>query len=135
MAEHLFRKLIADAGLTGVEVRSAGISPAMGLALPVEAVAALAAEDVFDVHHRPSGLDRETVEWADLILAMERFHSDVIVTRFPDAAKRTEILKIFAGTAMDRDGITDPYGGTDADYCAVMAEIKTALLAIIRNWK
>ena len=133
MAEHLFRRMLADAGRTEVKVRSAGIAPAMSLGLPMEAASALAEEGVRNVSHRPSGLDRAAVEWADLILAMERAHRDAIVGRYPAAAAKTFLLKAHAGIAGE-ESIADPFGGSADEYRAALAEIKTALGAIVRNW-
>jgi len=133
MAEHLFRRMLADAGKADVSVRSAGIAPALSLDLPEEAAVALAEEGVRDVTHRPAGVGRETVDWADLILTMERSHRAAILAGFPDAASKTFLLKSYARVA-GADGIADPYGGTQDEYRAALAEIKTALTAVIRNW-
>src|SRR5262245_9365665 len=116
MAEHLFRKLLADAGITGVETRSAGVAPAEGMLITPQAIAALDDNGVRGVRHAARRLDAAAVDWADAIFAMEPTHRDRIAASYPPAAGKTHVLKIFAGTAAGRPGIADPFGGDDADY-------------------
>jgi len=136
MAEHLLRRMAADAGVKDLAVASAGVSPANGLEFPKEAAKALAAEGVTVSHHRPAGLEKAQIDKADFIFALEPAHREAIVRRFPQAASKTHVLKSYAGTAAGgKEGVDDPFGGDDEDYRTALKEIKTALAAIIRKWK
>jgi protein-tyrosine phosphatase len=134
MAEHLLRKMAADEGLTRVAVQSAGVSPATGLRFPTEAAAVLAEENVRDARHRPQGLSDALIDWAQLILAMEPVHHDIVLARFPRAAGKTHVLKSHAGLG-GAPGIADPYGGSEEDYRRALSEIKPALQALVNKWK
>jgi protein-tyrosine-phosphatase len=133
MAEHLLKKLGAEAGVKDLTVTSAGIAPALTLALPAEAVRALAAEGVNVDDHRPKAVDARMVKKADVIIAMEPAHRAFIMTRYPGAAGKVHLITTLAG--LKGDGVKDPFGGTDEDYRRALSEIKTALTSIVKNWK
>lgn len=123
MAEHLLRKAVADRGLKHIEVRSAGISP--GAALTAETAALLPAEGITGLRHTPAAVTRELVAWADMILAMEESHRSVLVVRFPDATKKTRVIR--------PGGISDPYGGSAEDYRETLTEISQSISDVVKN--
>jgi len=132
MAEHLLRKMAADAGMERVAVESAGIAPAADRSIPPEALRALAVEGVDAAAHKPKGLDAKMVRKADLILAMEPAHRAYVMTKFPEAAGKVHLLTLYAGIKR-HDGVADPYGGSDEDYGRAMADIKAALQSILKK--
>ena len=133
MAEYLFRKMLADAGVANVTVTSAGVAPAGFTKLPPPAIAVLKAEGVAQEAHAPRPLSRGLVAAADAILVMEDVHRALVRTRFPEAAGKVHLLKEYAGTARDPGGanIADPFGGSDADYERALRDIKNALANIL----
>ena len=135
MAEHLFKKLLADAGVSGVSVRSAGISPAHWLGLPKEAEDALARQGVAGLHHSPKGLDERLLNESDLVLVMEPLHREAILARFPHAGSKVWVIKEFAGMVGTGEGIKDPFGGTAEAYGKALDEIKEALERIIKKMR
>ena len=134
MAEHLLRKMVADAGLPGVQVSSAGTSPAFDLKLPEEAMEALAEEGVERPKHRPKALDEASVAAARFIFAMESHHRDIVLKRFPSSTGRVHLLRAFAGLPAPA-GVADPYGGSIEDYRKALGDIKAALTSIVLKWK
>lgn len=128
MAEHLFRKMLKEAGRSDVTVSSAGIMPSYHLAFPAEARKALAREGVSSVSHTPKAVTRELVNAADQIWVMEDPHRRAIASAFPESAGKIRLLKEGDG---DGDGIADPIGGSQAMYHAALDEIKDALNALM----
>jgi len=122
MAEFLCRKLAPDRGL---QSRSAGVAAQPAFAIPSGVRAALGAEGITDVEHRPQPVTQEILDWADLVLAMERSHRDLLLSRFPQSADKIRTLK-------DQD-VKDPIGQPDEAYAACCREIKTALEAIFHG--
>jgi protein-tyrosine phosphatase len=91
MAEALLRDRAHLRGLT-VEVRSAGVSTIDGLPLSANAGETLRTRNV-----QHTGASRavtaESVEWADLILAMTTSHKRGLIERYPQAVDKTHTLK------------------------------------------
>lgn len=125
MAEHLFRKMLSEAGQTDVQVASAGVSPATWLEFPQEARAALKNEGVLNVAHQAQGLSENIINWSDLILVMEDHHKHSVMDRFPKAAAKIRLL--------DPSGIRDPYGASQEIYNTTLAQIKAALQKLIES--
>lgn len=132
MAEHLLKKMAADIGWD-VAVSSAGISPALDMRIPKEALEALKREGVTQAPHYPKPLTADMVEKAGLILAMDESHQEMVRRLFPKAKDRVFLLKSYAGVTEGKPGIADPYGGALPVYLATMAEIKSALTKIIQK--
>jgi protein-tyrosine phosphatase len=81
-----------------IEVRSAGfLEP--GQAVPELGVALMAHRAVDVSGHRSATLDRAILEWADLILPMERTHVRRIVAGVPELWSRTFTIKEFVRRA------------------------------------
>jgi protein-tyrosine phosphatase len=126
MAEHLFRKMLKEAGRPDVTVVSAGVMPSYHLSFPAEARTALAKEGVSEIVHAPKPVTRELVGAADQIWVMEKHHQRALASAFPEAANKIRLLKE-NGDA----GIPDPIGGTQDIYQETLDEIKESLRALM----
>jgi len=134
MAEALMKRLAAQSS-ESIEVRSAGIAavegePASGHARTVMKELGLNLDD-----HRASGITREAVEWADLILTMTTGQRDAVVRRFPDAAPKTHVLKEYASTDVGGSDIQDPFLQPVEVYRKVAGEISEALSKVVEKIK
>ncbi len=125
MAEAYLRKLCADARIDNITVSSAGTCTDDGLPASAHAVETMRRTGIDISGHRSSRIHPETVEKADLILAMARMHKEWLLSLFPEYAPKTRLLLEYA----DRPGedISDPAGGGEALYRSCFAEIKTAV--------
>jgi len=56
--------------------------------------------------HQPKSINSHLVQWADLVLVMESRHKEVVLSRFPNAAKKTHLLSEYVG---ESGGVPDPY--------------------------
>jgi tRNA threonylcarbamoyl adenosine modification protein (Sua5/YciO/YrdC/YwlC family) len=118
MAETIARKMIADRlGCRieeledrGVIVQSAGLSAMSGGCAAPEAVDVMAAMGLDVSAHESQPLTGQMVRNADIIFPMTRSHRQAIISQWPDAGKRTELL------AVDQSDIPDPIGGPPDVY-------------------
>lgn len=94
MAEALLRDWAARTG-AAMEIRSAGVSAQSGMPISANAAETLRRGNV-GLPGASTRLDREHVEWADLILTMTTSHKRAITERYPHAAGKTYTLKEYA---------------------------------------
>jgi protein-tyrosine phosphatase len=116
-AEYLAREHIQGNGLD-VEVRSRGTN-VRGLSGPGwQLAAALPAARA----HVPTQLDAEAIEWADVILTMNRQHKAIVTELVPGAADRTYCLYEYAdGSA---SAVADPIDLGQEDYEEFLDELR-----------
>lgn len=113
MAEALMRKRIAERlgcdveGLEekGLMVMSAGIAAMAGGRAAPEAIQTIQAWGADLSNHESQPLSDRLVRFADTILTMTRGHREAILSQWPEAAERTQLL-----SAKQQD-IADPIGG------------------------
>jgi len=109
-AQGLFTNKMRQEGHKDFYADSAGL-----LALPGNSVTFLAqkvaAEHGVDLSgHKAKRLSQKLVDWAELILVMEKSHKDELLTDFPEAIDKTFLLRCFACYGSRNRGIADPYG-------------------------
>jgi protein-tyrosine phosphatase len=93
MAEGFIRRQLADRGVEGVEVESAGVSGWDESPATEEAVEALRELDIDISEHLARRLTSRLVEAADLVVAMADEHREAVSRVVPSAAPRTFTLK------------------------------------------
>ena len=125
MCEGYFKKLCQEAGLTEVEVLSAGVFADSSEKASQTAVSALKKHGVDLSSHRSRQLDKPTLEKADLIIALSVGHRAHIGRIDPKALAKTHLLLEYA----DKPGmdVADPFGGSQETYSACFEEMKPAL--------
>jgi protein-tyrosine-phosphatase len=128
MAEALLRHMLEKAHIPDIHVFSRGVSATDGNAMTREALQTLAAQGVDGKSHRAVRLSADDILQADVILVMEQAHAQHIRRYFPQAAKKTFLLKEYAGDAGDID---DPFGQSLEAYEKCKIEIQDSLLAIL----
>ncbi|ASS73839.1 hypothetical protein CIG75_01855 [Tumebacillus algifaecis] len=96
MAEPLMRSRLEQVGLgEQVEVRSAGVAAVAGSPASQGAVNVLNGKGMDGAGHMASFVDRETVNWADLILTMSQSHKRTLIEKHFEAMDKTFTLKEF----------------------------------------
>lgn len=98
MAEYLFKKMIAEYGLTQqISVRSAGLSSVAGQRISDGARKALERRGFEHAgKHRARRVSRELVQRADLVLTMTMDHKREMIRRFPEALEKVYTLLEYA---------------------------------------
>ena len=108
MAEALFKAMVGkEDSLRSavVEVNSAGTDAMLDSATP-DAIECMAEYGLNLNGHQPKSINSHLVQWADLVLVMESRHKEVVLSRFPNAAKKTHLLSEYVGESGD---VPDPY--------------------------
>jgi protein-tyrosine-phosphatase len=130
-AQGLFTKLIRQGGYKGFHVESAGL-----LALPGNSATFLAQKVAVDhgvdlTGHKAKRLSRKLVDWAELILVMEKAHRDELVADFPEATDKTFLMRRFARFGSRNRGIADPYGLQYDAYRFCYLDIEDAVSGLV----
>lgn len=108
MAEALFKAMVGKEDSlrsSEIEVKSAGTDAMLDGATP-EAIECMAEYDLDLNGHQPKTVDSNLADWADLVLVMESRHKDMVLSRFPQAEKKTHLLSEYVGESGD---VPDPY--------------------------
>ncbi len=132
MAAGILKKMLADEGVEGVSILSAGTAALEGM--PATDLAVLTSADwQIDISsHRSRPVTDELVRQADLILTMTPEHREEILLHDQEAASKTFLLKGFPGPAKNDPtfSIRDPIGGGPAEYQRAFLEIEESLRRI-----
>jgi protein-tyrosine-phosphatase len=130
MAEHLLRHLAAARGL-GLETRSCGTAAESYFEVPSAARRLLTERGAPPFEHTARLVTRESLRWADLVLAMTAAHVDHLIEQYPEFSAKIRLLREAAGSG--EQDVADPMGGSDADFAACINVIEEALEALIRS--
>ncbi|MHB8926550.1 MAG: low molecular weight protein arginine phosphatase [Bacillota bacterium] len=131
MAEALTRAALAQVGMSGVTVVSAGTDAFTGDRASLNARAAMQ-ERGFDLGaHRARRLDRQVVEEADLILTMTSRHKDRVVRLAPRAIEKTFTLREF--TSGEKLDVGDPFGQSLETYRRTAEELAGEVERVVRR--
>lgn len=134
LAEHMFRQRLKKEGLSGIEVKSAGVGAYPGMASPPEVLAVLERLGIDGSGHRAQPLSPELVDWADLILTMESGHQMAAAGKFPRVVGKIHIFKSYAGAEGSRS-IPDPIGSAQEVFDRCAEDIQKALDKLIDKLK
>jgi protein-tyrosine-phosphatase len=130
LAEVTLRRAVADVGLEGVEVSSAGTG-AFGGEPVSEGSYLVALEQGLDLAaHRARVVTREMVAESDLILAMSRGHLRKL--ELLGAGTKAHLMGDFAGSDGDHE-VADPVGGPIEGYRATYEHLEEMSRLVARR--
>lgn len=134
MAEGILKKYLEEAGRGDIKVVSAGVHAIDGVGPTKETIDVMKEEGIDVSGFRSKALKEELINEADLILVMAGHHMDDIITRVPEAAQKTHLLKQF-GVACETNAcedldIEDPIGRDKGFYREVLLVIKKEIKRI-----
>lgn len=132
MAVGILKKMLAEEGVSGVAVISAGTASLEGMPATELAVKTSAEWGIDISRHRSQPVTDELVAQADLILTMTPEHREEILLHDPSAASKTFLLKSFPEPVKTEPFYTvrDPIGGGPSDYQRSFFEIEESLRRI-----
>lgn len=133
MAEGLLRHALGEA--CDVRILSAGVSAIEGQSPSPYAIEALARVGIDIAGQRSRMLNAELIAQADYIFGMTSAHVQIVKQRFPEADKKTFLLRGFdkALASLDRE-IADPIAGSLEVYEQCRDEILLGVNQIIRSF-
>jgi protein-tyrosine-phosphatase len=129
MAEALLIRVVKEAGLTGIEVESAGIGAWDGTPASEGAYLVLLEQGVDLSGHRARLLTKSLVDEADLILTMSRSHLGRV--RELGGGARAHLLGEYAGREGEAAEVRDPYGSELEQYRETYRELVGMMPAVV----
>lgn len=131
-AEKLMKKLLEESGNYLLKVTSAGIKAKSGTSSPENAVKIAKFHHIDLSNHRSTLMTREMVEHADMIVCMEKWHSDVISKQYHSTQNKLYLLSLFEKNGQGNNyylkyNIPDPYGKEEMVFQNVYERISKCL--------
>jgi protein-tyrosine phosphatase len=94
-------------------------------------VAAEYAVDLTD--HQAQPVSQDLMDWADLILVMEKSHQDSLLDLYPETANKIQLIRYYARYGSRNRGIADPYGLDYEAYRFCFLDIEDAVAGLIES--
>jgi len=135
MAEHLFKQILArsqNPKAREIAVTSASTGMYDGAPASRKTVEVMRRRGIDLAGFRAKQATLELIDWADLVLAVDRRNKKAIINMFPDAAAKTFTLKEYAGNDNNPD-VEDPVGQPIEQYEKCANEIEEALIKVIKK--
>jgi len=132
MAEYLLRRRLGKQAEW--KVGSAGLFTGNGMAASQPAIEVLREQAIDLSPHRSRVVTKDIVDAATLVVVMTAGHAAELKRRFPEAQDRIYLLKSFDPGRGGGD-LTDPLGGTIAQYRTIREEIEATLPDLISYLK
>ncbi|MDQ0297816.1 protein-tyrosine phosphatase [Salibacterium salarium] len=131
----LAEALLRAKGDENIEVQSAGVAAHPGMLASKETEAVLKERGI-PFRHASRPLNKERIEWADIILTMTKSHHEIAVQNHPEAADKIFTIKEFAADSDEAAGdIIDPIGGTMETYRKTAEELDRIMDAVLDKLK
>jgi protein-tyrosine phosphatase len=125
--------MLADADITDLEIRTAGVMTVPGL-MPTQECRQLLLKDGIDIsNHRSCQLTHELIKRASLILGMTSFHVQMALRMAESARGKTFLIKEYTGGDSKNDQVQDPMGCTLEVYKKVYREIRAACRRLMKT--
>jgi len=135
VAERVLEHEIEVLGLDDISVSSAGLFAVQGAGPDPVMVGYLEKKGIPIGGHRARQITGEDVEWADLILVMERDQGKRIEAMWPETSGKVVHLGKFISGSQDQTGqdIMDPFGRSPYHYRLAQAQIGLAIKSFVRR--
>jgi len=132
MAEHLFRQILArsqNPKAKDIAITSASTGTYDGAPASRKTIEVMRRRGIDLRGFRAKQVKPELIDWADLVLAMDRHNKKAVINMLPDAAAKTFTLKEYAGND-DNPDVEDPVGQPIEQYEKCANEIEEALIKL-----
>ena len=83
--------------------------------------------------HTAIEVTKGRVEWADLILVMEKQHKETLEDEWPGAEEKIELLGKYLSDGQIIDDIIDPYGRSQYHYRLTWSQITMAIENLVKK--
>ncbi len=133
LAKAVLLNEIKKNSIKDVEVSSAGIGAYPGTAADPEMVKFLMDKKIPVPGHASKLITSEDINWADMILVMDKTHYNHITKTWPEASGKVEMLGKYIAPDHPDDEIIDPYGRSPYHYRLVQSQISIAVSNLGRD--
>ena len=133
MAEMLFRNELRKYKRKDISVSSAGLYAYPGNPPDPKMVDYLRNKGVHFKRPGARQLTGEDLNWADLILVMERDHAIMIRESWPEVVKKVELFGNYIAEDQRPDDIVDPFGKPSYYYHVTQTQIRLGLKNLLKR--
>ncbi|RPI70721.1 MAG: hypothetical protein EHM45_24485 [Desulfobacteraceae bacterium] len=130
LAEMLLKQSMAGQNKRAVKVQSAGLFAEPGAGPDPVMVRYLEARHIVFDHPGAQAVTPDLLDWADLVLAMEKFHLELLVHIRPDSKQKMQLLGRYLSGNQPEDEIRDPFGKSAFHYRLAQSQIALAVKAL-----
>ena len=133
LAEMLLRHEIELQGLSNISISSAGLFAYPGNRPDPHMVEYLQNKGIAAEPHEARQIRKGDVDWADLILVMEKEQKEMIEDRWPESEGKVELLGRYSSDGPITDDIVDPFGMSSYHYRLCQAQITFAIDSLVKR--
>lgn len=133
LAERLLIHEIEKLQIHDIGVSSAGVYAYPGAGPDPNMLDYLEKQGIPVKEHEARKLTEREVNWADLILVMEKEQAILVESTWPGAKKKVEPLGKYITETMNVDDIMDPYGRSSYHYRLAQSQITLAVKSLTKK--
>ncbi len=133
LAEMLLRHEVQMAALSNISVSSAGLFAYPGNRPDSHMVEYLQKRGIDPGDHEARQMSKEDIDWADLILVMDKEQKKILEDRWPEAEGKVDLLGRFSTGGPIADDIADPFGMSLYHYRLSQAQISFAVESLVKG--
>ena len=130
LAEMLLKQSMAGQQVPPAQVQSAGLFADPGADPDPVMVRYLEDRHIAFDQHASQAVTPDLLDWADLVLAMEKLHLDLLIDISPDSKKKIQLLGRYLPGNQQEDEIQDPFGQSAFHYRLAQSQITLAIKAL-----
>ena len=129
----LLKNEVKECKLDDIATSSAGLFAKPGTPPDPKMVEYLSKIGISKINHEARRIKKKDVDWADLILVMEKEHSRMIERMWPDVKEKVGLMGRFVSEGDDADDIVDPFGRTSYHYRLAQSQIILAIRSLLKK--
>ena len=133
LAEMLLKNEVELNNLDNISVSSAGLLAYPGNPPDSRMVDYLSKTGIPVKQHWSRQITEEDMDWADLILVMEKDHVKMIEKSWPEMTGKVELLGKYISEGPATDDIIDPYHGSPYHYRLAQSQIILAIKSFLKK--
>jgi len=133
LAEMLLKNEIARLKTDDISIASAGLFAYPGNPPDPDMVDFLTRMEITVKKHAAKQIAKQDVDWADLIIVMEKDHAAGINKMWPEVKGKVELLGSLILEGQNPDDIIDPFGKSTYHYRLVQAQISLAIKNLVKR--
>lgn len=131
MAEYMLKNKLEKMGINNVEVQSAGLSAFFPQPPTKNAILVMKEVGIDISKHISKLISEELVKNSSIILTMEKYHKESIVSIYAGAMDKVFTLKEFVNGEKTEQDIADPFGKSIEEYRKCRDEINELLNKLV----
>ncbi|MBW1766802.1 MAG: hypothetical protein JRJ65_07085 [Deltaproteobacteria bacterium] len=133
LAEMLLKNEAELHDLDNISVSSAGLLAYPGSPPDPKMVDYLSKTGIPTKQHKSRQITKEDMDWADLILVMEKDHVRMIEKSWPEINSKVELLGNLISESPSADDIIDPFGESLYHYRLAQSQITLAIRSLVKR--